>query len=78
MNLYLKRYDKSKHIEVIELTDTSWLSITKKNSIPLVVNYKTPSQNTFIQKLWSGSSDGSKRIDDYRMKNKFYMDPGKI
>ena len=30
MNLYLKRYDKSKHIEVIELTDTSWLSITKK------------------------------------------------
>ena len=56
----------------------TWSAITHKKSIPLVVNYKSPNQNTFISKLWKGNPEGSKRLDDYRMKNKFYMDPGKI
>ena len=44
MNRYFKKYNTPRHIEVIEITEDSWLSLTKKlNKVgdPLFEIYKT-------------------------------------
>lgn len=56
----------------------TWSSITHKTSIPLIVNYKTPNQNTLISKLWSGNPSGTSNYEKYKQNNRWSMDPGKI
>ena len=47
----------------------TWLSITHKKSIPLIVNYKLKNQNVFINKLWkyiwSGNPKGPSNYEKY-------------
>lgn len=62
----------------------TWSASTKKKSIPLTVNYKTPSENTFFSKLWSNLSNPIKNggqpsgYDTYKANNPRSLTAGKI
>jgi peptidoglycan hydrolase-like protein with peptidoglycan-binding domain len=60
----------------------TWLSITHKKSIPLIVNYELENQNVLINKLWksmwSGNPKGPSNYEKYKQNNRWYTDPGKI